>query len=127
MFHFLNIKWLLTLAYRISKVFGFFFITINFSSLENLSMTSEYSDYGWFFLNACFSVYSLSYDGFVPLAEVTHSIIIEIGINAMNTLLLLTTCALKITSMMRGREYFAILKNLCWCHRMVCSIENFSA
>lgn len=119
MFDFLNLRWVLSFAFCISKVFGNLFISINFSSLKTLSMSRKYSDYCWFIVSLGFSLYSLSHYDYLAIEEMTRSKVMEIGVNAMNRMLVLTSCALKITSMINGRVYFEILCSIRWCHEKV--------
>lgn len=116
LFAFLNIKWLLHLIYRISKNFGFVFISIDFTSLETIAMSVKHSDRLWSIISIGYSLYALTYDGRLPLATFTQSIIMEIGINAMTRVTLFTTFLIKTTTLINGRKFFDILNGVKWCH-----------
>lgn len=116
LFAFLSIKWLLQLIYRISKNFGFVFISIDFTSLETIAMSVKRSDRVWSIISIGYSLYALTYDGRLPLATFTQSIIMEIGINAMTRVTLATTFLLKTTTLINGRKFFDILNGVKWCH-----------
>lgn len=125
MFDFLNFRWFLLLIYRLLKISGFFFVTISIPTLESLSMSRKYLDYLWFAISLGFSFYSLSYDGYVEVAKVTHSKIMEIGVNTVTRIVLVTSVVLKITSMVYGKKFYEILSNLTWCHLKVCLVFIF--
>lgn len=131
MFKFLNSEWLLKLIYLYSKALGFNFITIRLNSSQSVMMSTTYWDYASMLINFGFSFYSMFFDGFLPVANIVHSNMMELGVNVNLKLMILTTSVLKISCLVQSRRFFNIIFNMHWINVKVrpayCIIRELTA
>lgn len=79
---------------------------------------------GWralysFVLSFGFSFIANSYNSYFAIAAVTHSKLMEIGVNLMVKYMIWVTCFIKFVNAMQSRKFFEIIKNLITLHEKV--------
>lgn len=114
MLEFLNLEWLLKLTYIYTKSLGFTFITMSLNSSQHFMMSTTLWDYALMLISFGFSFYTLFYGGYVPVANIVHSNMMELGVNANLRLMILTTSVVKTSSLIQSRRFFNIIFNLQW-------------
>lgn len=112
MFKIINFKWLLKLIYAVAKLSGFFFVSINF---ENLTLTKNFWHYAFVVYSFGLSFATIFYDAYFPLVEITHSKIMELGINLIFASTVWIVFLLKLTTFAYSDKFFKVIKNLHWC------------
>lgn len=127
MFSFMNFKWLLKIIYRIAKLFGFLFMTINFDSIKNYTFERRISDLVIFFASFGLSLFACTYDGILPVAALTHSELSGVGVNLICRLSIYATCVLKAANMVFIRRFYDIIVMLNWNHMKVRSNKPYKA
>lgn len=108
----MNFTWLLKLIYNLSKASGYLFISIGFSSFEEVKTWKRLWNFIFFFLSFGLSLVATSYDAYLPVAEVTKSKLMEIGINSIIRLTIMTTCYIKIGNVVLHKRFMEILTKL---------------
>lgn len=109
-----DLKWLLNLIYGVTKLSGFLFISIDFSGSEGLKSYKHFWNWILFGINFGFSLFSLSYDGVLAVIDVTHSRIMEVGLNLLVYTTINITWFVKVLNVVHGRTFFTILSNFQW-------------
>lgn len=121
MLAFMNFEWLLKLIYQILKFSGFQFFTIDFSSFSKITMRKSLTNYASFIISFGFSLYACTYDGYLPAVKITHSQIMEVGVNINGRLSIYVSCALKVANMLHRSSFFDIVSKLQWNHlKVIC-------
>lgn len=118
MFSFLNFKWVLKFVYSVAKYSGFLFTSIDFDSKQLKVISCKYN-YAIFLASFGLSLAANFYPGYLPVADVAHSKILEIGVNLIIKALLVVVCVLKIAVLFQNDKFFFILSNMQRVHEKV--------
>lgn len=118
MFKFLNFDFLLKIIYFMSKISGFIYISIDFDS-NKLAVKKHFWNTVLFASSFGFSLAANSYDSWLPVSDVTHSKLLEIGTNFIAFFTIWATCFLKVANGIQSQRFFEILSNLQWGERNV--------
>lgn len=120
MFSFITFEWFLKLIYKTLKYSAFLFISVDFTSPIKLLIVSKPIFNLFLFLTSLtISCCACVFITFIPAEKITHSQIMEVGVNFMTYITVGTTIALKLSSMLQGRTFFDIISNLNQCHLKV--------
>lgn len=119
MFSFITFEWFLKLIYRTLKYSAFLFISIDLTSPIKLNVSKRIFNVFLFLSSFVVSCCACIFIAFIPVEEVTHSQIMEVGVNFMTYITVATTIALKLSSMLQGRTFFDLISNLNQCHLKV--------
>lgn len=117
--------WLMKLIHLLSKASGFIFISIDFSSWDELVMTRHSWNYIFSVISLGFSLYSNTFDAYFPVEQVTHSKIMEIGVNLVVRVILGIGCILKASNILYKRRFFSIISKLHWFNVKVADRKGF--
>lgn len=110
----LDLKWLLKLIYGAAKFSGFLFISVDLNKSGKLKLYKDNWNYVFFAISFGFSLYSCSFNGVLSVIEVTHSKIMEVGLNVLIYTTVYITWFVKIMNVVQGRTFFNILSNIHW-------------
>lgn len=119
MLKFLNINFLLKLIYKLAKFSGLIFITINFNSVAKVEKKKQFLNVIIFIVSFGFSLTAYSFDARLPVAYVTRSQLLEIGINLIFPSTIWCLCILKLSTLFNSEAFFNIISNLQWGERKV--------
>lgn len=116
----LSFEGLLKFIYFVSRFSGLIFITIDFKAMTGHR--------GWralasFVISFGFSCIANSYDAYFAIAVVTHSKLMEIGVNLMVKFMIWVTCFIKLANAMQSRKFFEVISNLITLHEKVGNSE----
>lgn len=120
----LSFERLLKFIYFLARFSGLIFITIDFKAMTGHRGWRALSS---FILSFGFSFIANSYDSYFAIAVVTHSKLMEIGVNMMIKYMIWVTCFIKLVNAMQSRKFFEIIKNLTMLHEKVgnSELKNF--
>lgn len=107
---------LLIFIYGITKFSGLLFISIDFKSMK---IIKHHWNNVYFFTSFGLSIVAFSYDSYFDIQKVTHSKLMEIGINLIVRVSVYSTCFLKAANAIQNRKFYEVVKNLSWCHAKV--------
>lgn len=116
----INFKFLQKLVNYITKFSGFLFISMDFDSFDKLTVTKSWIytvvSFAWSFLAVTFSTQ-------FQLATLTHSELLEMGVNFFIKSSLWAQLLLKVLYLAKAKCYLAIVKNYQWCYLKVRTFE----
>lgn len=121
-----DFKRLLKLIYRVTKLSGFVFISIEFETTARLKIKKDFWNILIFALSFGLSLYSLTYDGRFAVMDVTHSKIMEIIINLMIDLMIFSPCFIKPVNACMSLKFFKIYSYLHWSELKVRRVRLFA-
>lgn len=124
MFSFLTFKWLLKFIYTLSRFSGFLFISIDFSS-DYLQTEKHAWNFVVFGASFGLSLVATKYDRKLPIEDITHSKILEMGVQLITRVILTTALVLKIANIVDRQKFFGILSKLQWGNIKVRKIKSF--
>lgn len=107
----MNFNSLLKFIYYVAKFSGVIYITIDFS-LEKVVIRKLFWNTIKFALSFGFSLIACSFDVHLPVAHLTHSKILEIGVSFIVRLTIWMTCFLKLSTGINRRSFYEIMSNL---------------
>lgn len=119
MFKFLRFNWLLKFIYLTIKLSGFLYISIDFES-EKVKLKKQLLNI-FVVLTTSFglSFIANTYDGYLPVADVTHSGLLDMGLNFALKSLIWLACLMKIANIVQSNRFFESLSILQWNERKV--------
>lgn len=110
---------LLKFIYKVAKLSGFVFISIDFKSKQKLKTKKDFRNIIIFVISFCLSLFSITYDAKFTVMNVTHSKLMEIIINLMVDLLVFSPCLIKIVNVFQRLQFFSIISGLHWTEQKV--------
>lgn len=126
MFKFINLKFLLKLIYKVAKFSGFLFITIDVNSDGKNVIKKQFLNVIIFMISFGFSFAANSMDVYFPVAYVTRSWLLEIGINFIFRLVNYCACILKLSTLLNSETFLNIILNLQWGEKKVSFTINLA-
>lgn len=119
MFKFLKFEWLLKFIYLTLKLSGFLYISIDFES-EKIKVKKQLRNI-LVVLTTSFglSLIANSYDAYMPVADVTRSKLLDMGLNFGMKVLIWLACLMKIANIVQSNRFFESLSILQWNERKV--------
>lgn len=118
MFKFLKFGWLLKFIYLILKLSGFLYISINIKS-TSINVKRHFWNNLISIVSFGLSLVANTYDAHLPVAEVTHSKLLDFGVN-MNMLgFIWISLILRITNAIQSNRFLEIMSILQWCEKKV--------
>lgn len=122
MFSFVNFNSLLKLIYVVSKCSGFIFISISLvTSKWRLNFHSW--NYAIFIVSFGFSLMTTSNNDYFPIADFTHSQLLETGVNSVSRAIIIGILVVKTGNVLQRDLFFQIISNLQKCHEEVEQVE----
>lgn len=112
MFKFLNFLWLLKLIYRISKISCFVISEFDFKSGGKIENKKRFGNMILLVLNIVMTLFTYTFNGYLPISDITHSMLMEIGINLGNRIPIYISIPMKIVSVIQNQKFLDILTNL---------------
>lgn len=111
MFSLSNTEIVVRLLYIISRLSGFVVLSVDFSSKEPKVIGD-----GWnfllFIISLLLSFYANFHQTYIPIADVVHSKLLEIGVNITLKGLPVVILVIKVDAFLRRNELFFILKTI---------------
>lgn len=115
---------LLKFIYKVSKLSGFLFITINFN-VHKFTTKLEFRNRILLLISFGFSLVSNTYyDAHFPIAHITHSQLLEVGVNLMSRLTIFANFMMKVTNLVYSLKFFEILSTFQFVNMKVRNLEN---
>lgn len=112
----LSFENLLKFIYFVARFSGLVFITIDFKAMTAHRGLGALAS---FIFSFGFSFIANSYDSYLAIAAVSHSKIMEIGVNLMVITMIWVTCFLKFSNAIQSHKFFEIISNLLSLHEKV--------
>lgn len=103
---------LLKFNYGMLRISGFVFVKIDFTSAGGPTMKRQFREFILFIVSICLSLSSTLYNSYFPVARITHSKLMEIGVNFLPRLMIFSTLVVKISSWVRSKSFLAIISKL---------------
>lgn len=113
MFLFANFSWLLKFIYIVSRCSGFIYTNIDFS-LQKVVIRKSYTNMIMIALSIAFSCIACSFDPHFPIAEVTHSKLLEAGFNFSAKLWIWFALFMKAANFFHSTKFFEIMRIMQW-------------
>lgn len=106
-------------VYFVSKLSGYVFITMDFEGRQGLRIRRIFSSLSFLVVSFAFSIFSFSYNSYVPIVEVTQSQLSEFGINLVSRVIAWSPFCLKLLNLMQSGKISQIFVNIEWCDKKV--------
>lgn len=114
MFEFLKFSWLLKFIYLTTKLSGFLYISIDFKS-KDLEVKKQFLNVIAFIISFGLSLIASSYDAYLPVAHVTHSRLLDMGVNISIHISVWLASLMKPINVVQSNRFFKTLSIL---HRL---------
>lgn len=95
----------------VAKLSGYVYVSINFRT-EKISANTSAWNYVVFVISLILSLLACTQTTYFPVANVTHSQILEIGVNLTTKALLFGICVIKSAIILQKEKFITILSNL---------------
>lgn len=112
MFKFLNFSWLLKFIYKVTRISGFLYAEIDFKSDGKIVLKRSFINVIVYAVNIALTLLSYTFNAYIPLANVSHSILMEVGLNMATRTTIWLTLPLKAVNAIHRHRFLDILANL---------------
>lgn len=119
MLKFFTFPWLLKFIYQVSRMSGCIYTKIKFHSVQKVTHDKSIMNTIIYMLSVGSTLLAFSYDAHIPIAELTHSRLMEVAVNLIVRMSIWFLFVLKIANTLQSRTFFDIISNLQWCELKV--------
>ena len=121
MFDFLNNFWLLKFIYKVARISGYVCTEIGFQLGDNVRVKNSLFNLLAMVVNFGLSLLVYTYSAHIPIANLTHSMLMDVAFNMIARMTVWLILPLKVANFIQRQRFFEIIANLQWNNKEVSS------